>query len=180
MISPHPTNLVITALAKLVEAASALLCKLFPEDTDFTDFAPRIPDSRYYLSEADCFYDVKVETLLSFVIEAYNKVGSYDETNWKTLCATLSDEAHKSYFAGQKCTDILSITDTRATWDSTNKEYDFSNTQVIGRIVFGYLRLPNLEDTYKMSYWLTIDNGAHWYDLQDSTATPIEGVINLS
>ena len=177
MVREHPTNLVVTALDKLVEAASATLCKLFPDDTDFTDFYPGIAASRYYRSEADCFYEAKIETLLSFVIEAYNKVSSYEETNWKSLCATLSNEEYKKYFAGDKCTDILFITDIRATFDSTNREFDFSNTQILGRVVFGYLRRPN--EQYKMSYWLTVDDGAHWYDLQDSAATPIEGSIEL-
>lgn len=174
---PHPTNLVITTSYTLLKATNVLLQNLFPDEVNFSDRVPS--DSRYYFSGADCFYDAKVNALLSFVTEAY-KTGreSYDEERWKNFCATLSNEEYKKYFAGSKCTDILFITDKAATWDSTNKEYDFSDTQVLGTVVFGYLRRPN--EQYKMSYWLTVDEGVHWYDLQDSTATPIEGVIELS
>ncbi len=179
MVSEHTTNLVVTALDKLQEATSAILCKLFPDDTDFTDFYPSLSLARHYLSEADCFYETKIETLLCFVTEAYaGGHRSYDETEWKKLCATLSNEGYKEYFAGEKCTDILYITDKKAAWDSTNKEYDFSDTQVLGTVVFGYLRLSASDSpvAYKMSYWLTVDNGVHWYDLQDSIATPIKGI----
>lgn len=169
MIRPHPTNLVITTASKLLEATDVLLCKLFPDVTDFTDYQ-YIAASRYYFSEADCFHDAKAEKLLSFVIKAYDNVSSYDETNWKTLCATLSTDSYKTHFAGQKCTDILYITDKAATLDS-NREWDFSDTDILGTVVFGYLHVS--EDQYKMSYWLTVDEGVHWYDLQDSTATPV-------